>query len=105
MTGPDLPSEKEFRARLEKARQKQDEKSWESRDLEIERSGAAGKAWRLSVEMVAALMFCSGLGWLLDRWFETKPWLMLVFVVIGGVVGIYNVFKTAKRMNASDFEE
>jgi ATP synthase protein I len=32
-------------------------------------------------------------GWLLDRWFGTKPWLMLVMIFVGFAVGIWNVIR------------
>ena len=32
-------------------------------------------------------------GWLLDHWFGTKPWLMLVMLFLGFAVGIYNVIR------------
>ena len=32
-------------------------------------------------------------GWLLDRWFGTKPWLMLVMLFLGFAVGIWNVIR------------
>ena len=105
MSDKDPPSNDEFKARLAKARQKQEENSWESRDLKVERSGAYGRAWRLSVEIVAAMALCGWFGWLLDKWLGTKPWLLLVFLFIGAGVGIYNVFKVAKQLNASNFEE
>jgi ATP synthase protein I len=33
------------------------------------------------------------IGWLLDRWFGTRPWLMLVWLFLGFAVGIYNVIR------------
>jgi ATP synthase protein I len=32
-------------------------------------------------------------GWLLDRWFGTRPWLMLVFLFLGFAVGVWNVIR------------
>src|SRR5690606_34932546 len=93
------PSKEDFKARLEKARQKQEQASWSRSELKLEQSGAAGKAWRLSAEMVSALAVCGRLVWLLVMRLDTKPWWMLVFLLIGVVVGICNVFKAAKRMN------
>jgi len=29
-------------------------------------------------------------GWLLDRWFGTRPWLMLVMLFLGFAVGVWN---------------
>jgi ATP synthase protein I len=64
-------------------------------------SGAAlGAAWRMSIEIVVALFVCTGIGWALDRWFGTAPWLMLVFLVLGAAAGLNNAVRTAMRMDA-----
>jgi ATP synthase protein I len=98
-------TKEEFKARLDKAQHKQEQASWKRSDLKVERSGAYGRAWRLSVEVVAALALCGWFGWLLDKWLDTKPWLLLVFLVIGAGVGLYNTIKVARQINASSFEE
>ena len=36
-------------------------------------------------------------GWLLDRWFGTKPWLMLVFLFLGFAVGVWNVIRISNQ--------
>jgi len=36
-------------------------------------------------------------GWLLDRWFGTKPWLMLVMLFLGFAVGVWNVIRISSR--------
>lgn len=103
MTNSDPDEKKEFRARLEEARQKHDKSTWDGQ-LKVERTGAAGRAWRLSVEIIAAFVVCGGFGWWLDGQLGTKPIFLLVFVVIGMVVGVYNVYKVAKAMNPEDFD-
>jgi len=105
MNDKDPPSKDEFKARLAKAQQKQDEASWDSGGLKVERSGAHGRAWRLSVEVIAALLLCGWFGWLLDKWLDTKPWLLLVFLILGAGVGMYNTIKVARQMNASELDE
>ena len=104
MAEPTPQEKKEFKARLEQARQKSEQSSWDGR-LQVERSGAMGRAWRLSVEIIAAFLVCGGLGWVIDGWLDTKPVFLLVFVVFGMFVGLYNVYKVAKVMNPEDFEE
>jgi ATP synthase protein I len=32
-------------------------------------------------------------GWLLDRWFGTNPWLMKVLLFLGFAVGVWNVIR------------
>lgn len=48
---------------------------------------------RAGVEVVSALVAGAGLGWLLDRWLGTFPWLFLVFFVVGGAAGVLNVYR------------
>ena len=38
------------------------------------------------------------IGFILDNWFGTKPWLILIFFFVGVITGILNVIKSAKKM-------
>ena len=42
------------------------------------------------------------LGWGLDRWLKTAPWLMLVLMFLGFAVGIMNVLKISKTSAGGD---
>ena len=53
-----------------------------------------GLAFRIGIELVAALAVGVGIGWLLDVWLDTKPWLMVVFFFLGAGAGILNVYRT-----------
>lgn len=57
---------------------------------------ALGLAFRVGVELVSAVAIGLGIGWLLDRWLDTRPWLMLVFIFLGGAAGILNVYRMAR---------
>ena len=58
-----------------------------------------GKAFKISTELVAAVVVGTTLGFILDNWFDTKPWLTICFFFIGAVTGILNVIKSAKNMH------
>ena len=66
------------------------------RQVEQPPNTSLGLAFRVSVELVSALAVGFGIGWLLDYWFETRPWLMLVFILLGGAAGILNVYRMAR---------
>ena len=34
-----------------------------------------------------------GIGWALDRWLHTTPFLLILFVLLGGGAGIANVWR------------
>ena len=60
-----------------------------------EKGGALSLAFRVSVEIVSAVAIGVGIGWLLDSWLETTPWLMVMFIVLGFAAGILNVYRLA----------
>ena len=57
-----------------------------------------GSAFRLGTELVAAVVVGTIIGFILDNWFDTKPWLILIFFFIGVIAGIMNVIRSAKKM-------
>ena len=56
------------------------------------------KAFQLSTELVSAVLVATIIGFILDNWFDTKPWLIIIFFFIGVVAGIMNVVRSAKKM-------
>ncbi len=87
----------EFDERLKQARQRR------GLEKDASDSGGAGQVGlpagalqiglRAGIEVVSALIAGAGLGWLLDRWLGSFPWLFLVFFVVGGVAGVMNVYR------------
>ena len=57
-----------------------------------------GAAFKLSTELVSAVAVGTIIGFILDKTFDTKPWLILIFFFVGVVAGITNVIKSAKNM-------
>ena len=52
-----------------------------------------GQAFKLSTELVAAVLVGTIIGFILDNWFDTKPWLIIIFFFVGVVAGILNVIR------------
>ncbi len=63
-----------------------------------ETSSNIGVAFKLSTELVSAVAVGTIIGFILDNWFGTKPWLILIFFFVGVIAGIMNVVKSAKKM-------
>ena len=63
--------------------------------------GSMGTAFRLSADLVSAVVAGAGLGWGLDWLLGTGPWLLLLFFFLGIAAGILNVIRTANAMNAA----
>ena len=57
-----------------------------------------GTAFKMSTELVSAVAVGTIIGFILDKWFGTKPWLILIFFFVGVIAGILNVIKSAKNM-------
>ena len=66
------------------------------------RGSFMGNAFKLGTELVAAVGVGTIIGFILDSWFGTKPWLIIVFFFIGSAAGILNVIRAAKRMQKQD---
>jgi len=84
-----------LKTRLEIAKNKMSK-----RDLykDKEPPSSIGTAFKLSTELVSAVAVGTIIGFILDKTFGTKPWLILIFFFIGVIAGIVNVFKSAKKM-------
>ena len=61
-----------------------------------------GSAFRLGTELVAAVVVGTIIGFILDNWFDTKPWLIIIFFFLGTAAGILNVIRTANQMQKED---
>ena len=61
-----------------------------------------GNAFKLGTELVAAVVVGTIIGFILDNWFDTKPWLIIIFFFLGAAAGMLNVIRTANRMQKED---
>ena len=61
-----------------------------------------GSAFKLGTELVAAVAVGTIIGFILDSWFDTKPWLIIIFFFLGATAGMLNVIRTANRMQKED---
>ena len=61
-------------------------------------TSSLGTAFKMSTELVAHVVVGTIIGFILDKTFGTKPWLILIFFFVGVIAGIANVIKSAKNM-------
>lgn len=90
------PSQSDFDARLRKAMAQREKRSGggDGDDGRMSRGQGLAFALRIGTELVAAVIVGVAIGWLLDYWLGTKPWLMIVFFLLGSAAGVLNVFRT-----------
>jgi len=84
-----------FKTRLEIAKKKVVKRNL---DNDKQNTSPIGTAFKLSTELVAAVAVGTIIGFILDKTFGTKPWLILIFFFVGVIAGIMNVIKSAKNM-------
>lgn len=58
--------------------------------------------WIMTVELTTATFVWGGVGWLLDRWLGTEPWVMVGGFALGFAVGTYLLFLRATRQGEAE---
>jgi ATP synthase protein I len=52
---------------------------------------------RAGAQFVSAVLLGGGLGWAIDRWLGTKPFGMLILMVLGFIAAMANVWRSMSR--------
>ncbi|MDW3204130.1 MAG: AtpZ/AtpI family protein [Alphaproteobacteria bacterium] len=102
--GDNKPSSDDFDARLRAARNAYEARSGRSKDAgdgTQPKTGmqGIGFALRVGTELVAATGIGVAIGYGLDSWLGTGPWLLIVFLFVGGAAGVTNVYRLASGMD------
>ena len=92
-----VPEDFKTRLKIAKSKIKKD-----ISDDKEKRGSFMGNAFKLGTELVAAVIVGTIIGFILDSWFDTKPWLIITFFFLGAAAGILNVIRAAKRMQKED---
>lgn len=58
-----------------------------------------GAVMGLSAQMVATTLVGGALGWLIDRWLGTEPFVLVGGLILGGAGGIFVVWRSWIRLN------
>jgi ATP synthase protein I len=98
---PNASGDPELSARLEKLGRRLDQVRGGQADAQAanrttraDNSGLA-KAFRLSAEFVSGPIAGGLIGWGVDKLLHTKPWGLMIFLLLGFLAGIYNVMRTS----------
>ena len=65
-------------------------------DQEVNRKSGIAYTAALSL-FISVAAFC-GVGWALDRWLGTKPWLMVTGIVLGSIAGFYQFIRLTSKL-------
>ena len=92
-----IPDDFKTRLKIAKSKIKKDI------DSDKEKRGSfMGNAFKLGTELVASVAVGTIIGFILDNWFGTKPWLIIIFFFLGAAAGMLNVIRAAKKMQKED---
>ena len=81
---------------------------WLARIFNITDKGflnSLSQAGTIGLHMVSGIVVGTLIGWGLDHWLETSPWLTGIFMVIGIVAGFKNVYVDTRRLVRTQKEE
>ena len=95
--------EEDFKTRLKSAKNRAKSKYSESKEPS---TSGMGHAFKMSTELVAAVAVGTIIGFILDNWFGTKPWLILIFFFVGVIDTPYFYFTifTSSLMVSGDYD-
>lgn len=68
-----------------------------SNDKDVARK--SGLVYAAVFAIFVSVMGCLAVGYLLDRWFQTAPWLMVGGIVLGAVIGFYEFIRLISRLS------
>lgn len=88
---PSDPSLEAFEKKLEKAKKKHAAPDVSPMHM----------ALRLGAEFVSGVLVGVGIGWLFDHWFDTRPWFMVICLLLGTAAGVKTMMQTVARYEAA----
>ena len=59
----------------------------------------SGIAYAAALTLFASVISLCGVGWLFDRWLGTKPWLMVIGIVLGAAAGFYEFVRLTSKLS------
>ena len=110
--GHDLPQDEaamhrrrnELAARIDKMSPNMEKALQNEAPLATKRQ-SMGRALRLGTDLVAGVAVGGLIGFWLDRLFDTRPVLFIVFFLLGTAAGFLNVFRTARQIQEDQAEQ
>ena len=83
---------KELKDRIETA------KSSNTPNTKKNKESGAGFGFKISTEIIAALVVGVGIGLIVDKYLGTKPFGLIIFFIFGAFAGFLNVYRVMRRI-------
>lgn len=62
------------------------------------KQSGAGFGFKISTEIIAALVVGLGIGLIVDKYLGTKPFGLIIFFIFGAIAGFLNVYRVMRRI-------
>ena len=82
----------ELKDRIEKA------KTANTTNPKKNKQSGAGFGFKISTEIIAALVVGVGIGLIVDKYLGTKPFGLIIFFIFGAIAGFLNVYRVMRRI-------
>ena len=62
------------------------------------KESGAGFGFKISTEIIAALVVGVVIGLIVDKYLDTKPFGLIIFFIFGAIAGFLNVYRVMRRI-------
>ena len=62
------------------------------------KESGAGFGFKISTEIIAALVVGVGIGLIVDKYLDTKPFGLIIFFIFGALAGFLNIYRVMRRI-------
>lgn len=59
----------------------------------------SGMAYAAAFSLFLTVAICLGIGWLLDRWLGKSPLFLVIGIIVGSALGLYEFVKITKKIS------
>lgn len=66
-------------------------------DSQQETNRKSGLAYAAGFALFAAVAGFTGIGWLIDKWFQMSPWFLVLGIVLGSAAGLYQFIRISSK--------
>ena len=73
-------------------------KSLNTPNTKKNKESGAGFGFKISTEIIAALVVGVGIGLIVDKYLGTKPFGLIIFFIFGALAGFLNVYRVMRRI-------
>jgi ATP synthase protein I len=103
-SGESSSSDGDFDKRLRAAQERRRAKESKWKRVDTHGPSGLGIGMRIATEIVAAIAVSVGIGLLLDNLLGTKPWMLILFILLGSGAAFMNVVRTGRELERKSKE-